>query len=712
VTFAREKRLLLGWAALGVALPLPFTQALDVASLVAFAVAVALFLRRAAAGSERWLSNRALNLLGLAYLPLLVADVMAIGRVQPVRPILHLTLFGLAAKLWSLTRERDKWHAWIGVFFLFLASMATSTHPSIAAYLVAFVVLTVVLLARFVHLHVLSAFAGRRGEAPPLGLGRVVLAIVLATAALAAPLFALLPRVRSPFVVGPGVLGAGPVEARMGFSDELTLDLIGRLRANPEIALRVTFEGRTPPPAALRLKAAAYEAWEGRTWRPAPGNRTLRRLEPEEDFFRLRPGVEVGRARIALEPIRSPHLVVPVEAFGLDTPSIRLSVSDGGAVSLSGLPGKVFEYEALLAESPGSAAVAPGQGQPGPGPLALDGITPAIAALAAEFAGEGTAEERARRIERRFHADFAYSTDFVGRGGASPIETFLFTDRRGHCEYFASAMVLLLRAQGIPARLATGFYGAEWSPWDGSWVVRQSNAHAWVEAWLPERGWTVFEPTPPAGLPSAGERDLLASMRLAWDALVSRWDRWVISYDFDDQVGVIGGLRAWWSELFRRLANGGESPAGVAPPAGPTGAPVPPAPAGTGAARRGWRVAAFAAAVLLVAAFVWVLRHRRPWSAAIAYADLRRRLAAADLPVVDSTAPLALAGLVERRVPAAAAPAGRVIAAYVRSTFAGRAASAAELERLRGDLAAVELALRAELRRRRRAKTPSVALPT
>lgn len=702
MTFAREKRLLLGWAALGVALPLPLTQALDFASLAVFAVAVAFFLRRAAAGSERWLSNRTLNLLGLAYLPLLVLDVAAIGRIQPVRPILHLTLFGVAAKLWSLTREKDKWHAWIGVFFLFLASMATSTHPTIVAYLVAFVVLTVLLLARFVHLHVLSAFAGRRAGAPRLGLARVVLAIVLGTATLAVPLFALLPRVRSPFVVGPGVLGAGPSEARMGFSDEMTLDLIGRLRANPEIALRVTFEGRTPPPPALRLKAAAYEAWEGRTWRPAPGGRALRRREPEEDFFRLRPGVEVGRARIALEPIRSPHLVFPVETFALDTPSIRLTLSDGGAVSLSGLPGKVFEYEALLADAAGSAALPPGRGEPGPGPLATDGVTPRMAALAAEWAGEGTAAERAERIERRFHADFTYTSDLVGRTGASPIETFLFTDRRGHCEYFASAMVLLLRSQAIPARLATGFYGAEWSPWDGAWVVRQSNAHAWVEAWLPDRGWTVYDPTPPAGLPTASARDLLASMRLAWDAVVNRWDRWVISYDFDDQVGVIGGLRAWWSELFRRLSAGDDPPAPATGPGGPAGGETTPGATSQETSVR-WRwIAAGALALLLLGVAAWLLLRRRPWDPAIAYAELRRQLVAAELPVLESTAPLALARLVERRLPGAAVPVARVVESYVRTTFAGRPASKAEVERLRDDLIAIDVAVRAARRQRRR----------
>lgn len=108
MNFAREKRLLLGWAALVVALPLPLTDTLDWPSLVLFLLAVSLFLRHARTGSERWLSNRVLNVLGLVYLPLLLLDLAAFARTQPVRPILHLTLFGVAAKLWSLKREKDK----------------------------------------------------------------------------------------------------------------------------------------------------------------------------------------------------------------------------------------------------------------------------------------------------------------------------------------------------------------------------------------------------------------------------------------------------------------------------------------------------------------------------------------------------------------------------------------------------------------------------
>ena len=697
MTFGREKRLLVGWIALGVALPLPLNDALDWPSLVAFVVAVVWFLRRAAAGATVWLSNRALNLLGLAYLPLLALDVLAGASLQPVRPILHLTLFGVAAKLWSLQRERDKWQAWIGVFFLFLAAMATSTHPSVLVYLLGFVALSVSLLVRFVHLHVVSAHGDATGAPPRLPLGWPVAAIVAVTVLIAVPLFALLPRVRTPFVVGPGSLGGDTTGPLVGFSDEMSLDLIGRIRDNPRIAARVRLDGVHPNPAGLRLRAATYEVWQGRSWAPVTGGVSLAR-DARGASFRIAPGAAVGRASIELEPLRSMLVPLPVETVAVDVAALGLTISDGGAVALRGYPDRVLEYTAMLGEHPTSPAPAPRPDGAGRGPLDRAGITPEMAALAASWAGEGSAGERAERIEARLLVDYEYSTDFVGRGGASPIEDFLLRAKRGHCEYFASAMVLLLRAEGIPARLATGFYGAEWSGWESAWIVRQSNAHAWVEAWTGEDGWKVFDPTPPDGRPIPAETGFLTAFRQAWEAAVTRWDRWVISYDFDDQIGALGGLRSWWSELMRRFAGDGE------PTPSSPGAPLVPdadTPAVPAAPRRPLWPWIAAAAGVAVAGAGWLWRRRPPWTATRAYGRLRAALAGAGLPVTDALAPLALARLVERRLPAASPAASRVVSLYVREAFAGCPPDPAELASLVGALDGVDRATRAARRTRR-----------
>ncbi len=696
MNYGREKRVLLGLAAIGVALPLPFNEVLEWPVLALFVLTVVLFLRRAQGGAERWLSNRALNLLGLAYLPVLVFDIAATGRYQPLRPLLHLTLFGVAAKLWSLTEEKHKWQAWIGVFFLFLAAMATSVHPSIVLYLGAYVALAVVLMLRFVYLHVLSGFGHRDGGPPPLPTRRLLVAMILATLALAAPLFALLPRVRSPYILGPGG-GRGPEEARAGFSDEMSLDLIGRIRDNREIAMHLFFAGEPNPQGAMRFKAATYDLWEGRSWRrSAPARRIAR--SPREGVFRLAPGRAAATVDVVLEPLRSDRLVLPTEALSVDFDFAAIDLDRGGAASLLAAPASPLEYRVELGDEERSLALPPEVGVRDP---ALDaaGVSERIAALATEWAGTGDAEQRARRIERHLMFDFDYTLDFIGRGGDAPIEHFLFEARRGHCEYFATAMVLLLRAQGIPARLVTGFYGAEYSVWERSWVVRQSNAHAWVEAWIPGRGWLVFDPTPPAGRPQAEPESLFRLARQGYEFLVFRWDRYVLSFDFNDQVGIFFGLRSAWERLWGSVTSAA-GPAPAAPGAALTEGTEAPPP--TAPEPHAWRRWGLLALLVLAATGGWLAwRRGASWSATRAYVVLRRTLRGGALPVPEWIGPLALAELARQRMPAASAPARRVVGRYLAESFGGTVLDDAELAALRSDLRAVEEAVRAARRRSR-----------
>jgi len=704
LSFAREKRLLLCAAAGLVAWPLPLNQALEWGVLALFLLVVALCARRAARGADEWLSVRALNLLGLAYLPVLAVDLATTGRIQLVRPILHLTLFGLAAKLASLRRERDKWQAWIGIFFVFLAAMSTSTHPSVVLYLIAFLAVATAILVRFVHLHVLASYGAVEAGSPELRIGWFVAAVVTATVLLAAPLFALLPRIRTPFAYGPGSVAAEPGGFRAGFTDEMSLDGIGRIRENPEIALRLRFRGRHSDPAGMRLKASAYDEWEGRSWRRVREARELRR-DRGSDLYRLAPGRAEGRVLIVLEPLRSRALVVPTETVAVALDRGPLGLDAGGALLLPGPPPAPVEYEAELGQGPRSFAAPPSRRRRGRGPLDAAGVTPRMRALASEWAGQGRDADQAGRIERQLLTGYEYTLELVGRGSEDPLESFLFETRRGHCEYFASAMVLLLRARDIPARVVTGFYGAEWSPWERVWIVRQSNAHAWVEAWIEGEGWRSFDPTPPSGRPASTPRSLAHYFRQGWEAVVFRWDRWVISYDFQDQVSVLGALReSWdrfWDGLFARRA-GARSASRPADPRLPAAAEQASEarPAGRAA---GW-LAAVVALLAAAAAAIWLaLRRREPWSATRVYRRARGSLAAAGLSVPDSLAPLALVELARREVPAAAAEAESVVEYYVREAFAGEPLGPADVEALRSGLRRLEREARRGAPGRRRA---------
>ena len=104
---------------------------------------------------------------------------------------------------------------------------------------------------------------------------------------------------------------------------------------------------------------------------------------------------------------------------------------------------------------------------------------------------------RARSIERHLRSDYAYTLQLPDREMADPLANFLFARRKGHCEYFASSMAVMLRSLGIPARLATGFQSGVHNPVSDLWLIRASDAHSWVEAWIPGYGWKTFDPTRP-----------------------------------------------------------------------------------------------------------------------------------------------------------------------------------------------------------------------
>jgi transglutaminase-like putative cysteine protease len=378
-------------------------------------------------------------------------------------------------------------------------------------------------------------------------------------------------------------------------------------------------------------------------------------------------------------------------------------------LSASSVLREPLHYEVAVGGVPLSAAAEPqdevlegevlgdgGQADGAPAAVAptldLHGVSPRMAQLAADVAGDGTPARRAERLERYLIEELDYTLDLVGRVSAAPIEDFLFTYRRGHCEYFASAMVLLLRAQGIHARLVTGFLGGELNPL-GYVVVRQANAHAWVEAWIPGEGWRIFDPTPPAGRPAMAEQGVLGLAAQVYDSLVFQWDRYVLTYGVEDQIELTLGLWLQARQLIAAWTGSEDEP----PAAGEAAAAAAAAPAGA-APEAGVARHLVTLALLLVACLVLGMlwrRYRGTFTATRAYGQLRRNLARSGLPLSASTGPLALSAGAAGRWPGAAAPAARVVDLYLRESFGSEPLDDAERQELRIALDQARRALRA-----------------
>jgi protein-glutamine gamma-glutamyltransferase len=689
MSFGRQKRLLLGWMALLAPIPLPFNEVVGWLVVVLYSMGVLYFLRRASLDPPRWLPVWGMNVLGLAYLPFFFLDLLAFSHGL-VQPVLHLGLFAVLVKLFAVVRERDKWQALVGIFFIFLAAMGTSVHPTIVLYLVAFLVLALVLLTRFAFLHVLAGFGREDPALARLPLRGFLLFATTVALALAVPLFLFLPRVRAPFIMGRGG-NRGMVLEAAGFSDQVTLDSIGRIRGSRQVAMRMLDERGTDSDRDMRFKAATYDLYQGGSWRRSPLRDNLPRSRGVR--FLLSPAKPVHWARIWLQPLHSQSVPLPVETAAVEPRSSSLAIDEGGAVSFPFSPLEVAEYRVGLAREPVLAGSTPSGAADGA--LDLAGVTPRIAALAARVMGQGTAAERARRLENYLMGSYSYTLDFLGRSPENPIEDFLFRYRSGQCEYFASAMVLMLRSQGIPARLVTGFLGGEYNPFEGYTIVRDNNAHAWVEAYLPGEGWRIYDPTPPAGRPDESVEGGWLLARQAWDFVLFRWDRYVLTFGLYDQIRIFGSLRELWSDfwsIFKRDEKpekpssspglGALDPTRALEPEGRRGLPDVPLPLAIGLA------------LLAVAAWILYLRLRPPLSATAAYRRLRRRLGRTGVPLADSVPPLGVRRQAEIRYPAAAEPTARIIDFYLRESFGGQELEDEDLEALKAALEEAEKGMR------------------
>ncbi len=167
-----------------------------------------------------------------------------------------------------------------------------------------------------------------------------------------------------------------------------------------------------------------------------------------------------------------------------------------------------------------------------------------------------TSFECARIIEAYLQMNFAYQMNVQIRDSEHFLEEFLFTQRSGNCEYFATAMVYMLRSLSIPARIVIGYYSSEWNDYGNYFVVRQQNAHSWVEVWFDKFGWMTFDPSPPTVVGRhIAPMPLIRQILWFFDSLRFHWYRYVIDYDFRDQRNLTRWVRKWSAPLWGTVGN-------------------------------------------------------------------------------------------------------------------------------------------------------------
>jgi transglutaminase-like putative cysteine protease len=361
-----------------------------------------------------------------------------------------------------------------------------------------------------------------------------------------------------------------PHSGRMiGFSEHVDLGDVGVLRDDPTIALRFEVKDLPDPPTrlTLRLRGTAFDGYDGRAWQ-----RTQRELRPAEhgldgqDVYPIFRGPDEKRDRVIsfdLEPIDPPVVFLPPRAVALRVrPQNQILLGEPLAVQrgaedelrYSGSDARGLRYDVFVA-SDSEALVEPMSPLDRARYLALPGdLPPRVIDLAHRWTdGLPTNEAKARAIEDRLRRDYGYDLKSPSQGTPQPVDHFLFESRRGHCEFFSTAMAMMLRAVGIPSRNVTGFVGGTWNRWGHYYAVREGDAHSWVEAYIdhPTRpGWQTFDPTPPSGAQPLEPRDgAYYLMRDFVEALSQRWNTYVVGYDLRKQVRLFDELSQRYEKL-------------------------------------------------------------------------------------------------------------------------------------------------------------------
>jgi len=489
--------------------------------------------------------------------------------------LVRLVLFLIVYKLATLGPVKDTRPVGFLAFFLVVAASSSAFDVNFLFVFVTFVVLgTWVTLLQHVLLESEPAPERRivsTGSRAGHGRGLFWLALAASASAvvITGGLFFVIPRIG---------LAALPLRAKLGpmvtgFTDRVELGAYGAIETDATVAMRVYLPDERDDPAVLpglRWRGIVFDAFDGQAWIVRHPRRVL--LEPSlGGEFWVNPPRGVGRVvrqEFFLEPIGTDIVFAAPRAlrFGLRPASV--SVDDMGSVAVSEPAARVrYTVDSELEDAAGGhgAVITPARAlDPATRSrfLQLPPMAPRVGSLAREIAGDGSdPHETARRLTGFLSREYQYTLLLERRTALDPVEEFLFVRRSGNCEYFAAALAVMLRSLGVPARVVGGFQRGEWNPYGRYFIVRLSDAHAWVEAHLGGAGWVTLDPSPRA---AAETSRTAGGVRLYLDALRMRWHRYVINWSLRDQVRAAGTIRrhavSWGPRLsFPREWSAGRS---------------------------------------------------------------------------------------------------------------------------------------------------------
>ena len=545
-------------------------------------------------GRPSELSHRAATWCVVAYLAFFPVDALFLSRFSvgnSANPPLfawllatvHFLIFVSIVRFYSAVTDRD-------ALFLSMLSFASILAAAVLTVDTTFLILFFIFL-----LFGISTFVGmelRRGAlgavSPALhlhterdrklnrALSLSALSVACGSIMIGGVLFFFFPRFSA------GYLGRASFNPSLmsGFTENVELGQIGEIKKNSAVVMRVQ-TGKPIGYDRLRWRGIALTSFDGRRWSTPEHN--AQKLQPDDDGW-IRTAEVPHKTdspkpemiyTVYLEPLATDAIFVPGKVISLkgnfngensnsfaairrtyifrdSTDTLLNPFHNYSAIRYAGfsllLPMDATKLRAASTEY--SIDIASTYLQL---PHELDPRIPELAKQITKNAR--TPFDKSLAIESYLRNRFTYTLNLTGKPGDDPLAHFLFETRAGHCEYFASAMTIMLRTLGIPTREVNGFLPGEYNDLGGDYIVRASDAHSWVEVYFPGLDWQTFDPTPAA---PENETGFLTRLGQYADWMEITWSEWVIGYDFAHQMVMAqslqrssrdfsDSLRAWYA---------------------------------------------------------------------------------------------------------------------------------------------------------------------
>jgi len=491
----------------------------------------------------------------LAYLLFFFVDLFRIsGSLAPA--LVHLFIFILINKIFNLNAARDFYHLYLLTFLSMLAASSLSVEIEMFYMILIYILLFV---WNIVSITLYQEWRREKQDGPPpFSLfsplyWMFVVAMSMVTFVIALGIFFVVPRMQLGYFSGNR---STRLEHVSGFSQKVELGDISNIQDNTGVAMRVHVEGVKSPTVHLYWRGIAFDHYDGKSWSASnAGTRFL--YEDSDNLYYNSHATEDLKTLLRQEFYLQPMDTRVV--FGAD----RIVRLNGlfGAVSkdlngtLTGMS-KPLNYTVYSRvpivnrehlRATGDTEIPENIQRYY---LQLPFRTAQMSRLVNQIvSSQKTTVDQVFAVKEYLERNYKYTTTDLPLDAKDPVSAFLFDRKVGDCEFFATSMALLLRYAGIPSRVVNGFLEGEYNELGDFYLVRQTDAHSWVEAYVGGL-WLPFDPSP---RPIGGEKRFFIDFRKLFDSISYFWDRYILIYSAEDQIDTVTSLRDRYLEVEKKV---------------------------------------------------------------------------------------------------------------------------------------------------------------